>query len=40
VLTVTPEKVGEYSIICNEYCGLGHHAMIGRIIVVDSTAQK
>ncbi len=40
VLTITPEKIGEYSIICNEYCGLGHHAMIGRIIVVDSTAQK
>ena len=25
---------GEYLIACNEYCGLGHHAMAGRLTVV------
>ncbi len=35
VLTVTPDKAGEYSIICNEYCGIGHHTMIGKIYVVE-----
>jgi cytochrome c oxidase subunit 2 len=31
--TFTPEEPGEYLIVCNEYCGLGHHQMRGRIIV-------
>ena len=35
VLTVTPNSSGEYSIVCNEYCGLGHHSMLGKIFVVD-----
>ncbi|MFZ2507236.1 MAG: hypothetical protein WAW79_02015 [Steroidobacteraceae bacterium] len=35
VLTVTPDRSGEYSIVCNEYCGLGHHMMLGKIFVVD-----
>ena len=35
VLTVTPNKVGEYSIVCNEYCGIGHHMMLGKIHVVE-----
>ena len=33
VVTVTPNKSGEYSIICNEYCGIGHHNMVGKIYV-------
>ena len=33
VMTVTPNKSGEYSIICNEYCGIGHHNMVGKIYV-------
>lgn len=33
VLTITPTKVGEYTIICNEFCGIGHHMMTGRILV-------
>ncbi len=33
VLTVTPTEAGEYHIICNEYCGIGHHTMTGKIIV-------
>ncbi|MBI4419884.1 MAG: cytochrome c oxidase subunit II [Gemmatimonadetes bacterium] len=24
---------GEYLIVCNEYCGLGHHIMYGKLIV-------
>lgn len=31
--TFTPEKPGEYLVVCNEYCGLGHHLMKGRIVV-------
>lgn len=33
VLTITPTSSGVFSIICNEFCGIGHHAMTGRIIV-------
>ena len=33
VVTVTPNKAGTYGIVCNEYCGLGHHTMLGRIYV-------
>ena len=35
VLTVTPNRSGEYTIVCNEFCGLGHHMMLGKIFVVD-----
>lgn len=33
VLTVTPDQSGEFGIICNEYCGIGHHVMVGRLYV-------
>jgi cytochrome c oxidase subunit 2 len=35
VLTFTPTSAGEFPIICNEFCGIGHHTMTGRIIVVE-----
>lgn len=35
VLTVTPDEAGEFSVVCNEYCGIGHHTMVGRIYVVE-----
>lgn len=35
VMTLTPDKAGEYSIVCNEYCGIGHHKMIGKIYVTE-----
>lgn len=35
VLKITPDKSGEYSVICNEYCGIGHHTMVGKIYVED-----
>lgn len=33
VITVTPNKTGEFAIVCNEYCGINHHKMLGRIYV-------
>ncbi len=35
VLTVTPDEAGVFSVVCNEFCGIGHHQMIGRIHVVE-----
>lgn len=32
-VTTTFERPGEYLIVCNEYCGLGHHLMAGKLIV-------
>jgi cytochrome c oxidase subunit 2 len=31
----TFEKAGEYLIVCNEYCGSGHHMMTSKIKVVE-----
>jgi len=28
-----PNKVGEYEVLCAEYCGVGHYAMRGRVFV-------
>ncbi|MBL8699625.1 MAG: cytochrome C oxidase subunit II [Alphaproteobacteria bacterium] len=36
VLSVTPTESGVFSVVCNEFCGIGHHTMVGRINVVDS----
>ena len=33
VVEITPDQAGEYGVICNEYCGIGHHTMVGRIYV-------
>jgi cytochrome c oxidase subunit 2 len=38
VITVTPTETGTFGVVCNEYCGLGHHAMGGRIYVVEPGA--
>ena len=35
VLTITPSETGEFGVVCNEYCGIGHHQMVGKIYVVD-----
>lgn len=32
-LTATFTEPGTYNFICNEYCGVGHHTMYGRLIV-------
>ena len=36
VVTMTPNQTGQFGIVCNEYCGFGHHTMTGRIYVVDN----
>lgn len=33
-MTVHFDEPGEYGIVCNEYCGSGHHTMEGQVIVV------
>ena len=33
VVKMTPTHSGQYAIVCNEYCGIGHHTMLGRIYV-------
>jgi len=33
VVTMTPDTSGEFGVICNEYCGIGHHTMVGKIYV-------
>ncbi len=35
VVTVTPDEAGEFSVVCNEFCGIGHHTMIGKIFVTE-----
>lgn len=32
-LKVVPNKSGDFKIICNEFCGIGHHLMVGKVIV-------
>ncbi|MFN8494740.1 MAG: hypothetical protein U0350_44470 [Caldilineaceae bacterium] len=33
VATITPTQSGDFSILCNEFCSIGHHLMTGKIIV-------
>ena len=35
VMTITPNTSGEFSVICNEFCGIGHHTMVGKIYVTE-----
>ena len=35
VLTLTPDTSGEFTVICNEFCGIGHHNMVGKIYVTE-----
>ncbi|MGE5506566.1 MAG: cytochrome C oxidase subunit II [Actinomycetota bacterium] len=34
VVTITPTDSGDFGIVCNEYCGIGHHTMLGKVRVV------
>jgi cytochrome c oxidase subunit 2 len=34
-LKMTPDKAGDFRIVCNEFCGIAHHVMVGRVIVND-----
>ncbi len=33
VIEITPDETGEFPIVCNEFCGLGHHVMTGLVVV-------
>ena len=33
VLTVTPTTAGDFRLLCNEYCGIGHHLMTVKLVV-------
>ena len=35
-----PNKVGEYEVLCAEYCGVGHYAMRGGVIVQSDQDYK
>ena len=32
-LKVVPNMAGDFRIICNEFCGIGHHLMVGKVLV-------
>ena len=34
-LRVVPTEAGDFRIVCNEFCGVGHHVMVGRVEVID-----
>ena len=38
VLTVTPTESGQVFAVCNEFCGIGHHMMVGKIVVLPPAA--
>ena len=31
IVSLTPTQSGQFGIICNEFCGIGHHTMVGRV---------
>jgi cytochrome c oxidase subunit II len=35
VVTMTPNESGEFGVVCNEFCGIGHQNMIGKIYVTE-----
>jgi len=35
VVTLKPNEAGEFTVVCNEFCGIGHHNMVGKIYVVE-----
>ncbi|MDE2975346.1 MAG: hypothetical protein OXU64_11640, partial [Gemmatimonadota bacterium] len=38
-LRVVPNQPGEFHVMCNEFCGIGHHLMVGKIVVVPDDAE-
>ncbi len=39
-LRVTPNASGEFKILCNEFCGIGHHLMVGKVIVLPAEGPR
>jgi cytochrome c oxidase subunit II len=35
-IPVTPTASGDFRIVCNEFCGIGHHNMVGKVIVTSA----
>jgi cytochrome c oxidase subunit 2 len=35
MISITPKVAGTFEMICGDYCGPGHGAMVGRLIVTD-----
>ena len=35
VVTIQPDEAGEFGIVCNEFCGIGHHMMVSKMYVVE-----
>jgi len=35
VITLTPSESGSFGVVCNEFCGIGHHTMVGKLYDVD-----
>ena len=33
VITIKPNRSGTYAIVCNEFCGIGHHKMVSKLYV-------
>jgi cytochrome c oxidase subunit 2 len=38
--TMTFDRPGEYLIACNEYCGMAHHYMTGKLVVTSHEPKK
>jgi cytochrome c oxidase subunit 2 len=36
VITIAPDQSGEFTVVCNEFCGIGHHTMLGKIYVKEN----
>ena len=34
-LKIVPSEAGDFGVICNEFCGVGHHMMLGKVLVTD-----
>jgi cytochrome c oxidase subunit 2 len=32
-LKIVPNKTGDFRVVCNEFCGIGHHMMVGKVLV-------
>ena len=39
-LRVTPTEAGDYRIVCNEFCGVGHHLMVGKVLVTPPSSAS
>ena len=39
-LKIVPKTVGDFKILCNEFCGIGHHLMIGKVIVEEGDSNE